>query len=62
MQLQVTEDACIGCGACASICSAVFEISDDGVASVKVDEVEANLVEEATDAMECCPTGAISEI
>ena len=62
MKLKVTEDSCIGCGACASICRDVFEINDDGVAFVKVDTVEEGLVEDATDAMDCCPTSAISEI
>ena len=59
MRLKVNEDACIGCGACQAICSEVFEI--DGVAKVIVDEVPTELVEDAIDAKEGCPTGAIEE-
>ena len=49
-------DSCIGCGACESICDAVFEVSD--VASVKSAGVAGNedCVKEAADA---CPVGAI---
>lgn len=49
-------DACIGCGACESICDAVFSI--DGIAQVNESAVADNIdaVKEAADA---CPVGAI---
>ena len=49
-------DSCIGCGACESVCDAVFSV--DGVAAVKEAAVAANEagVKEAADA---CPVGAI---
>ena len=49
-------DACIGCGACESICDAVFSI--DGLAQVNESAVADNIdaVKEAADA---CPVGAI---
>jgi ferredoxin len=49
-------DSCIGCGACESICDAVFAV--DGVAAVKAASVAGNedCVKEAADA---CPVGAI---
>ena len=59
MKLKVNEDACIGCGACQATCSEVFEI--DGVAKVLVDIVPEYLEEDALDAKEGCPTGAIIE-
>ena len=55
--MKVTiNDSCIGCGACESICDAVFEVSD--VASVKEEGVAGHedCVKEAVDA---CPVGAI---
>lgn len=61
MKLKVNEDMCIGCGACHAICSECFEINDNGVANVIVSEIPANLVEDATDAKEGCPVGAIVE-
>ena len=59
MKLKVNEDACIGCGACQATCSEVFEI--DEVAKVLVDIVPEDLEEDALDAKEGCPTGAIIE-
>ena len=49
-------DSCIACGACESICDAVFSVED--VAKVNEAEVAANedFVKEAADA---CPVGAI---
>jgi len=49
-------DSCIGCGACESICDAVFAV--DGTASVKEAGIAGNedCVKEAADA---CPVSAI---
>ena len=49
-------DSCIACGACESICDAVFKVED--VATVNAAAVSANedCVKEAADA---CPVGAI---
>lgn len=50
------DDGCIACGACESICDAVFSVSDK--ASVNASAVAANEagVKEAADA---CPVGVI---
>ena len=50
------EDSCIACGACESICDAVFSV--DGVAQVDESAVADNMdcVKEAADS---CPVGAI---
>lgn len=62
MKFKVNEDACIGCGACASICEEVFEINDKGYAVAKDKEVtDEEIKENAVSAMEGCPTDAISE-
>lgn len=61
MKLEVNEDVCIGCGACQAICSECFEINDNGVANVKVNEIPKECIEDATDAKEGCPVGAIVE-
>ncbi len=55
MKVTVTDD-CISCGACESICDAVFSIEDKAV--VNEAEVEANEdgVKEAADS---CPVSAI---
>ena len=68
MKVKVNKDACIGCGACAAICDEVFEINDEGLSEVKVEEnkekeefvsVKEELQDEVRDAADSCPTCAI---
>jgi ferredoxin len=50
-------DKCIGCGACASICPANWEIADDGKSrpkKISLDDIGCN--QEAADA---CPVSCI---
>ena len=61
MKFEVNEENCIGCGACQAVCPEVFEINDAGVATAKDVEVSEETKEDAINAMEGCPTGAISE-
>ena len=61
-KVKVLKDVCIGCGACGAICSEVYEIDDDGLAKVIVDEVPEEVMEDAIDALENCPTSAIVEV
>lgn len=61
-KVKVLKDVCIGCGACQAICSEVYEIGDDGLAEVIVEEVPENVEEDAMDALENCPTAAIVEV
>lgn len=62
MKFKVDKDLCIGCGACASICEEVFEITDDGYATAKDEEVNNDEIKEnAISALESCPTSAIDE-
>lgn len=61
MKLKVLNDVCIGCGACQAICPDCFEINDEGIAEAIVKEVPEEFVEDATDALEGCPVGAIVE-
>ena len=50
------ESSCIGCGACASICDAVFSIEDVAVVDASAVAANEDGVKEAADA---CPVGAI---
>lgn len=61
MKVKVNKDSCIGCGACISISPSVFEINDEGVSTVIVDEIGEDLKEEVIDAIDSCPTSAIEE-
>ncbi|MBQ3421354.1 MAG: ferredoxin [Romboutsia sp.] len=60
MKAKVNKDACIGCGACQMIAPEVFEINDDGVSEVIMNEVDEDQKDEVKSAVESCPTGAIS--
>ncbi|MDD2203021.1 MAG: ferredoxin [Bacilli bacterium] len=62
MKVKVNKDACIGCGACVSICPEVFVFNDEGYAEVIADNVKEEYEEKVTEAIESCPTEAISEI
>lgn len=56
---KVNKELCIGCGACQAIVRDVFEIDDDGLAKVKITNIEEELAEDVIDAAEGCPTSAI---
>ena len=55
MKVKVNE-GCLGCGACTGICPDVFELDDEGLAKVIVEETEDPAVQ---DAIDCCPVGVI---
>lgn len=61
MKVKVNSDACIGCGACTAIAPDIFEINDEGISEAKVNEVMEDEVDNAKEAIESCPTGAIVE-
>ena len=61
MKVKVNRDNCIGCGACAAICSEVFEIDDEGISVAKVEEVKEEDKQAVQDAIDSCPTGAIEK-
>ena len=59
MKVKVNRDSCIGCGACAMICDEIFEIDDEGISTVKNEDVADDKKQEVQDAADSCPTGAI---
>lgn len=61
MKVKVNDDACIGCGACTAIAPEVFEMNDEGLSTTIVDEVSEDSIDNAKEAIESCPTGAIEE-
>ena len=57
-KLEVDQVKCIGCGMCAGIDPNHFEIEDTGLSTViSQEEIES---ENITQAIDSCPTGAIS--
>lgn len=61
MRVEVDQELCISCGACIDTCPDVFEWNDDDKARSSVEEVASDLEEQAHDAVESCPTSAITE-
>lgn len=60
MKVKVNNEACIGCGACACTCEAVFGFNDEGNIAVKVPVVPEEAKEAVNMAIEGCPVEAIS--
>jgi ferredoxin len=59
MKVKVDEDLCTGCEDCCNDVPEVFEMNDDGIAVVKVDEVPADKVDAVKRTAEECPAAAI---
>ena len=55
MKVKVDKEKCIGCGACAAVCSDVFEMKE-GKAVAKEAETDKECAKEAADT---CPVDAI---
>ena len=56
MIVKVEKETCIGCGACVSVASEVFEIDDEGKAFVKEGKIDEEKAKEGADT---CPVQAI---
>ena len=59
MKIKVNQDSCIGCGACVATAEELFEFNEDGLSVAKVEEVPEDKKENAQEAIDSCPTGAI---
>lgn len=59
MKVRVDTDLCAGFGICVGICPEVFQLHDDGYATVLVDEVPTELEDLVERAASQCPARAI---
>lgn len=62
MKVKVNQERCMSCGSCPSLVPEVFEFDDEGLALAKVETVPEDLEEAVKEAIEFCPTKAISEV
>ncbi|HEX21337.1 MAG TPA: ferredoxin [Actinobacteria bacterium] len=60
MKPKINEDECIGDGICEEICPEVFELQDDGLAHVINEDPSEDLNDKIEEAIEECPTSAIT--
>jgi ferredoxin len=60
MKVRVDPETCAGFGICVGICPEIFELHDDGYATVLLDEVPPELEDLARRAADQCPSRAIS--
>ncbi|MFA5382743.1 MAG: ferredoxin [Candidatus Micrarchaeia archaeon] len=60
MMVSVDKNKCIGCGACAAICSAVFELTSEGKARI-IDSYAGGNEECIDQAVSICPVQAIKK-
>lgn len=63
-KIVINEEGCIGCGACIGTINEVFDFNDDGYAVVKdgidYDKLSDEQKSDVKDAIDGCPTAAIS--
>lgn len=60
MKVSVDFDLCASTGACMQVCPEVFEVRSDGFLYVLQDEPPAELADSVNEAVDMCPTGAIT--
>lgn len=61
MKYYVDPDLCIACGACISLAPEVYDWDDDGKAKALENDVPSDQESAAQEALEDCPTEAISK-
>lgn len=59
MKGYVDPNVCVGCGACAASAPEAFRMNADGLAE-GFQEIPAESIDDARDAMADCPVGAIA--
>ncbi|OYD14641.1 ferredoxin [candidate division WOR-3 bacterium JGI_Cruoil_03_44_89] len=59
MRIKIDEELCTGCEVCVDTCPNLFEVGENGIAVVIVDEVPKNEEECAKEAADNCPSEAI---
>lgn len=59
MEKLKVNDTCIGCGLCVSQLEKYFEFNDEGLSSVKQENVDEEDKKDLLNVVESCPVGAI---
>ncbi|MBN1678909.1 MAG: ferredoxin [Anaerolineae bacterium] len=59
MEVSIDTSLCSACELCCDLCPEVFEMGDDGYATVLKNPVPAELEDDVRDAADSCSSGAI---
>ena len=59
MKVAADRDVCIQAGNCVMVADAVFDQDDDGIVVVLVDEIPADEMDHAREAVKLCPSQAL---
>jgi ferredoxin len=59
MRVYVGPDLHSGCGRCVDTCPEVFDLNDDGIDFMEVDEVPEEFFDACRDAADSCPSEVI---
>ena len=60
MKLAADRGVCVGAGMCVMSAPDLFDQDDDGIVTVLVEDVTANDVTKARQAVSLCPSGALT--
>jgi len=60
MKVRVNPNRCSGSGLCVDTCPEVFELNDEGVSKVKMEQIPTEYQKGCKEAADNCPTEAIS--
>ena len=60
MRITVDYDLCASTGNCMRACPEAFEVREDGYLYLLLDEPPQSLADKVREAVDMCPTGAIS--
>jgi len=59
-RIEVDRERCVGSGTCEMLAPDLFEVGDDGIVAVLRPEPDGADVDAAVDAVQACPTQALS--
>ena len=59
MRVYINPGLCNGCGPCIDTCCEAFDLNDDWIVSMKVDEVPEEFFDTCRDALDSCPSETI---
>ena len=60
MKVHVDPNVCGGTGLCVDTCPEVFELNDENISTVRIDEIPSECEQTCREAADICPTRAIT--